>query len=348
MNWRTRTRSSRGRSVAPAGVVGRRKNTIRRCCVTWNRWWNRSRVAIPSRTFDGPSRARTRCGTNWGEAGTTCPNPWCTAWFAPWGTVFGPTRRCWTRDTTPDRKAQFEYINAQSESFHARGLPVVSVDSKKKELVGDFKNAGQTWRPRGRPVRVRMHDFPTREGGKVTPYGVLDVAENAAWVSVGTDHDTAEFAVASLFRWWRMMGRKAHPDARELLVTADGGGSNVHRPRLWQRELQTFADRTGLTVHVCHFPPGASKWNKIEHHLFSQISLNWRGQPLVNHEAIVNLIGATRTKTGLRVKAGLDRKKCPTKVKVPDREFKALRLERHAFHGDWNYTIRPAKAPPKS
>ncbi len=244
----------------------------------------------------------------------------------------------------PDRNAQFEHINAQAEAHLGRGQPVISVDSKKKELVGNFKNAGRTWRPKGEPEEVEIHDFAT-EAGKVTPYGVLDLKTNAAWVSVGTDHDTSEFAVQSIRTWWRRMGQPTYPKARRLLITADGGGSNGYRVRLWKRELQGLSDETGLTISVCHFPPGTSKWNKIEHRLFSQISLNWRGHPLTSHEAIVSLIGSTRTQAGLRVKAGLDKRKYPTKVRVTNPEMEELNLHRHDFHGEWNYTIRPRGGP---
>jgi hypothetical protein len=244
---------------------------------------------------------------------------------------------------SPDRDAQFEHINATAKAFMKRGQPVVSVDTKKKELVGDFKNAGREWQPKGEPEGVRVHDFIDRDLGKVIPYGVYDTARNEAWVSVGVDHDTAEFAVATLERWWREMGKKAYPKATELLVTADGGGSNASRSRLWRVELQHFADATGLNVSVCHFPPGTSKWNKIEHRLFSQITQNWRGRPLVTREAVVALIRSTTTTTGLRVRAKLDTHSYAVGKSVPDDVFRRVNIKPHVFHGEWNYAIRPAE-----
>jgi Rhodopirellula transposase DDE domain len=224
-----------------------------------------------------------------------------------------------------------------------RGQPVVSVDTKKKELVGDFKNGGNEWQPKGSPEPVRAHDFVDKELGKVIPYGVYDTARNEAWVSVGVDHDTAEFAVATLERWWREMGSQAYPNATELLVTADGGGSNSPRTRSWRVELQRFADASGLDVSVCHFPPGTSKWNKIEHRLFSQITQNWRGRPLVSREAVVELIGATTTKSGLRVRSTLDTRTYQLKKPVTTEQMQSIRLKRHHFHGEWNYTVHSMK-----
>jgi DDE family transposase len=241
----------------------------------------------------------------------------------------------------PDRNAQFEFINERVDASHSRGAPVISVDTKKKELVGDFKNAGREWQPQGEPVPVRVHDFIDEKLGKAIPYGVYDVGLNNAWVSVGVDHDTAEFAVESIARWWRHMGKKAYPDATELLITADGGGSNGYRSRLWKIELQRFADRAGLTIGVSHFPPGTSKWNKIEHRLFCHITENWRGRPLVDHETIVQLIGSVRTTKGLFVKAKRDTRIYETGIVVPDSEMDDLNIEYEAFHGDWNYTIKP-------
>jgi hypothetical protein len=241
----------------------------------------------------------------------------------------------------PDRNAQFEYINAQAEDFLAAGEPVISVDTKKKELVGDFENGGREWQPKGEPQPVRVHDFIDKDLGKAIPYGVYDVGKNEALVNVGTDHDTAEFATASILQWWKTMGRRAYPNAHELLVTADGGGSNGPRSRLWKVALQDFADWTGLVVTVCHFPPGTSKWNKIEHRLFSHISQNWRGRPLVSVDTIVQLIAATTTRTGLRVRARVDRKRYQTGIVVSDAEMHDLEFEPHEFHGDWNYTIIP-------
>lgn len=241
----------------------------------------------------------------------------------------------------PDRNAQFEHINAQAEAFQDRGQPVISVDTKKKELVGDFKNGGREWQRKGEPVPVRVHDFVDEKLGKAIPYGIYDIGRNDAWVNVGVDHDTAEFAVASIERWWQTMGRKVYTDASELLITADGGGSNGSRNRLWKASLQAFANKTGLAVTVCHLPPGTSKWNKIEHRLFSQISENWRGRPLVSHEAIVSLIAATTNAGGLRVRAKLDRRPYQAGIKIPSATMKQLRLDRDAFHGEWNYTISP-------
>jgi len=241
----------------------------------------------------------------------------------------------------PDRDAQFCWINEQATAFQTAGQPVVSVDTKKKELVGPFRNGGREWQPRGAPETVRVHDFVDPERGKAIPYGVYDLVANEGWVSVGTDHDTAEFAVATLRRWWQQMGRERYPTAHRLLITADGGGSNGRQVRLWKVELQAWADEIGLELHVCHFPPGTSKWNKIEHRLFSQITQNWRGRPLVSHEVIVDLIANTRTDTGLRVQAALDPAAYPTGRKVTDAEMQGLALERAAFHGEWNYVLHP-------
>src|SRR5271155_2765916 len=244
---------------------------------------------------------------------------------------------------SPDRNAQFEHINRTAKAFMKRGQPVVSVDTKKKELVGDFKNAGREWQRKGEPEPVRVHDFIDKELGKVIPYGVYDTTRNEAWVSVGVDHDTAEFAVATLERWWREMGQKSSPDAPDLLVTADGGGSNAPRSRLWRVQLQRFANTTGLSVSVCHFPPGTSKWNKIEHRLFSHITQNWRGRPLVSREAVVELIRGTTTRAGLRVRAKLDKRRYEVGKDVPSDALRAVRLERKKFRGDWNYAVRPEK-----
>ena len=241
----------------------------------------------------------------------------------------------------PDRNAQFEYINASVARSLIRDQPAISVDTKKKELVGDFKNGGREWRPLGEPEEVRVHDFLDKTLGKAIPYGVYDMINDQGWVSVGIDHDTAQFAANSIRRWWGEMGRARFPKAKELLITADGGGSNGHRTRLWKVSLQVLADELGLTLHVCHFPPGTSKWNKIEHRLFSFITQNWRGKPLVSHQAIVSLIASTTTRTGLIVKAALDTNHYDTEIKVSDEELARLKLQRHEFHGDWNYTISP-------
>ena len=244
----------------------------------------------------------------------------------------------------PDRNAQFEHINEKSKAFQLEGQPVISVDTKKKEVLGNLKNSGQEWRPKGKPENVKVYDFKDKELGRVSPYGVFDVARNEGWVSVGTDHDTAAFAVHSIRRWWESMGQPTYPDAKKLLITADCGGSNGSRVRLWKIELQKFADEIGVEIHVSHLPPGTSKWNKIEHRLFSFITQNWRSKPLVSHEVVVNLIAATTTKTGLRVRADVDSGKYPKAVKIKPKEMKALDLQRDDFHGEWNYMLRPRVA----
>jgi hypothetical protein len=242
-----------------------------------------------------------------------------------------------------DRNEQFEFINRKAERYLKQGEPVISVDTKKKELVGDFKNAGREWQIKGEPQPVRVHDFEIRQPdkGKVAPYGVYDLARNEGWVNVGVDHDTAAFAVESIRRWWRLMGLSSYPEAKRLLITADAGGSNGARVRLWKWELQKLADETGLEISVCHFPPGTSKWNKIEHRLFSFISQNWRGKPLISHEVIINLIAATTSKSGLEVKSALDSNLYPDKIRISDQQMAELRLKREAFHGDWNYRLLP-------
>jgi Rhodopirellula transposase DDE domain len=244
----------------------------------------------------------------------------------------------------PDRNAQFEYINTQARRFQKRGQPVISVDTKKKELVGDFKNPGREWHPQGEPEEVRVHDFQDKELGKAIPYGVYDVTNNQGWVSVGIDHDTAYFAAASIRRWWEEMGSQRFPRAEEILITADGGGSNSSRSRLWKVALQGLADEAGMKLTVCHFPPGTSKWNKVEHRLFCFITNNWRGQPLLSHQVVVNLIANTRTDKGLIVKAALDASKYETGIKVTDDQMAALALKPAKFHGNWNYTIKPRKS----
>jgi transposase len=241
----------------------------------------------------------------------------------------------------PDRDAQFEHINATAQRFLAAGDPVISVDTKKKELVGDFKNGGREWRPQGEPEEVRVYDFVIPELGRVSPYGVYDLAHNAGWVNVGIDHDTAAFAVESIRRWWLGPGKQRYPQAERVLITADGGGSNGSRVRLWKWELQRLADETGLSISVCHFPPGTSKWNKVEHRLFAFISQNWRGKPLVSYAVILSLIAATSTTTGLTVESALDTQTYPAGIKVTDEELATIQLERNAFHGEWNYTISP-------
>jgi hypothetical protein len=241
----------------------------------------------------------------------------------------------------PDRNAQFEHINTTVLAFQRRGQPVISVDTKKKELVGNFKNVGREWRPVGDPDEVRVHDFLDKHLGKAIPYGVYDITENQGWVSVGIDHDTAHFAVEAIRRWWKKMGARRHPQARELLITADGGGSNGSRCRLWKVALQELANRLEMPIRVCHFPPGTSKWNKIEHRMFCHITQNWRGRPLVSHDIIIQLIANTSTSHGLTIQAQLDHRKYPTGIKVSDEKLAAVRLKPLRFHGEWNYQVLP-------
>jgi transposase len=243
----------------------------------------------------------------------------------------------------PDRNAQFEHINATVIGFQRRAQPVISVDTKKKELIGNFKNQGREWRPQGEPEEVQVHDFLDKQLGKAIPYGVYDVTENQGWVSVGIDHDTAHFAAEAIRRWWKKMGAKRHPRAKELLITADGGGSNGSRSRLWKVALQDLANRLEMPLRVCHFPPGTSKWNKIEHRMFCHITQNWRGRPLVSHDVVINLIANTATAQGLKIKAELDRRQYPTGIKVTDEQLARIHLKPFRFHGDWNYTILPTR-----
>ena len=243
----------------------------------------------------------------------------------------------------PDRNAQFEHISATVLAFQNRGQPVISVDTKKKELVGPFKNGGREWRPKGMPDTVKVHDFLEPELGKAIPYGVYDLTSNHGWVSVGIDHDTARFAVESIRRWWKKMGARRYLNARKLLITADGGGSNGSRCRLWKVALQDLAAQLGIEIHVCHFPPGTSKWNKIEHRMFCHITQNWRGKPLISHEVIINLIARTVTRTGLKIRAQLDKGSYPSGVAVTDDDFAVVNLKRADFHGDWNYAIHPQR-----
>lgn len=243
---------------------------------------------------------------------------------------------------SPDRNAQFEHINAAVAAALKANQPVISVDTKKKELVGAYKNAGQEWLPSGEPVKVKVHDFIDKELGRANPYGVYDIGADEAWVSVGTDHDTSAFAVQTIRRWWFSMGIQRYPQAKQLVITADGGGSNGHRVRLWKLELSRLAQETGLDIEVHHFPPGTSKWNKIEHRLFSFITMNWRGRPLISHEVIVNLIASTKTRSGLTVRAELDTAEYPKGLVVTDADLSAINIERNEFHGDWNYCIRPS------
>ncbi len=243
--------------------------------------------------------------------------------------------------THPDRDAQFQHIANQAKAHLSTNDPVISVDTKKKELVGNYKNNGPRWLPKGKPIEVNSHDFPDPHLGKAVPYGMLDLGRNEGYVNVGINHDTGEFAVASLRRWWEQLGKKRYRKSKRLLITADAGGSNGYRLRLWKKELQLFADEVELAISVCHFPPGTSKWNKIEHRLFSFISINWKGKPLTSYEVIVNLIANTKTTTGLKVYAALDERVYQLKRKITDKEMKLLRIEPDAFHGEWNYTIQP-------
>jgi hypothetical protein len=259
----------------------------------------------------------------------------------PLGTGGLANRKTQEGGTHPDRNAQFAHLNAQAAAFLAAGEPVVSVDAKKKELVGDFKNPGREWQPQGVPQEVRVYDFPIKGLGRVTPYGVYDLGRNAGWVNVGIDHDTAAFAVESLRRWWNELGRQQYPAAKRLLISADGGGSNGSRVRLWKWELQQLADETGLCITVCHLPPGTSKWNKIEHRLFAWISQNWRGKPLVSYAVILKLIAATTTEAGLTVQCQLDTNPYPAGRKIADEEMTTLSIQPDSFHGEWNYTISP-------
>lgn len=260
-----------------------------------------------------------------------------------WGYSLQANRKTREGPQHPDRDAQFQYINDTVRRVQRQGHPVISVDTKKKELIGDFKNAGREWRPSGDPEPVRVHDFLIPAQGKAIPYGVYDLTRNEGWVSVGIDHDTARFAVNAIRRWWQVMGRRAYPKATSLMITADAGGSNGPRVRLWKWELQQFANRTGLSLTVCHFPPGTSKWNQIEHRLFSFIATNWRGKPLRSLATIVSLIGATKTTAGLRVRSEIDHGKYPMAVAITDEQMAHLALKSHRFHGEWNYTILPRR-----
>jgi hypothetical protein len=246
-------------------------------------------------------------------------------------------------DSHPDRNAQFEHINATVKQFQKHGQPVISVDTKKKELVGNFKNGGREWMPQGEPDEVRVHDFMDKTLGKAIPYGVYDITNNQGWVSVGIDHDTAQFAAEAVYRWWKKMGRKKYPDATQLLITADGGGSNGSRCRLWKVALQDLANRLKMEIKVCHFPPGTSKWNKIEHRMFCHITQNWRGRPLVSHEVIVQLIANTATSKGLKIRAELDTTTYPVGNKITDEELASVKLRPHKFHGEWNYAVLPLR-----
>jgi transposase len=263
-----------------------------------------------------------------------------------WGYSLQATQKTLEGTEEPDRNAQFQYIHDEVQDFLQRGQPVISVDAKKKELIGNFANGGQEWQPHGQPEVVNVYDFPAPEVPKAIPYGVYDLQHNRGWVAVGCDHETAQFAVATVERWWAGEGQEAYPHAREILICADGGGSNGSRRRQWKTELQRLATKTGMPITVAHFPPGTSKWNKIEHRLFSQISSNWRGKPLTSYEVIVGLIGDTTTTTGLRVHAELDPATYPTGLVITKETLQAVQLTPHPFHGEWNYSIAPAPASP--
>jgi len=309
------------------------------------------RLVDPTTRGDPESSLRWTCksvrklAAALGEQGHRVSHQWVAGALRELGYSLQGNRKTREGSDHPERDAQFAHINATADAFLATGDPVISVDTKKKELVGDFKNGGREWRPQGEPEEVRVHDFPLPELGRVSPYGVYDLARDEGWVNVGIDHDTAAFAVESIRRWWQRGGRERYSQAERLLITADGGGSNGSRTRLWKRELQRLADETGLAIAVCHFPPGTSKWNKIEHRLFSFIGRNWRGKPLVSYAVILSLIAATTTATGLTVESYLDTNSYPTGVKVSDEEMAALRIEREEFHGEWNYTILPRTTP---
>ena len=241
----------------------------------------------------------------------------------------------------PDRNAQFEFINTKVQEIQSENNPVISVDTKKKELIGQYKNSGKTYRAKGDPEKVKTYDFVDEKLGRANPYGVYDIANNIGWVSVGTDHDTSAFAVDTIRKWWNSMGKERYPNATELMITADGGGSNGSRVRLWKIELQNFANEIGIPIHISHFPPGTSKWNKIEHKMFCYISMNWRGKPLISHEVIVNLIANTRTRSGLKIEADINKNIYPTGIKISDEEFSSINIIRNEFHGEWNYIIKP-------
>src|SRR6266704_2717272 len=316
----------RRRRVLPAGGFGTREAGANRSrpmilpwSPRWKRWWTRRHGAIRCRRCAGPVRAP-----------------------ANWPRRLRGTRKTLEGAAHPDRDAQFRSINRCVKVFQRAGQPVISVDAKKKELVGPFANGGRDYQPQGQPERVRTHDFPDKHLGKICPYGVYDPTHNCGCVSVGIDHDTAQFAVASIRRWWWHMGKVAYPQAHAILITADGGGSNASRNRLWKVELQQLADEIGIAIYVRHFPPGTSKWNKIEHRMFCHITENWRGRPLISHEVVVNLIGHTTTNTGLTIQAELDKNAYPTGIKVSSEDMKRLNLSPAKFHGkDWNYAIKP-------
>ena len=287
------------------------------------------------------SKSTTRLAEELKRKGHTVSQRTVYALLEQMGYSLQSVRKTREGGTHADRNAQFEHIARMVRDYQRTGDPVISVDTKKKELVGDFKNAGREWQPEGHPEEVRVHDFIDPDLGKVAPYGVYDLTANTGRVNVGIDHDTAEFAVESIRRWWREMGQPVYPSARRLLITADGGGSNGYRIRLWRRELQKLANDLAFPVQVCHFPPGTSKWNKIEHRMFCHITANWRGRPLVSREVVVNLIAGTTTREGLKIQAGLDENTYEAGIKVTDEELASLSIERDSFHGEWNYRINP-------
>jgi hypothetical protein len=306
------------------------------------------RVLVESSTRGDPqsplcwtSKSTRKLAEELSAQGHAVSYPTVAALLDDWGYSLQANRKTKEGQDHPDRDAQFEHINQQVITFQQEGQPVVSVDAKKKELIGDFRNPGREWRRRGHPEEVRAKDFTDQQLGKAIPEGVYDQSRNEGWVSVGVDHDTAEFAVASIRRWWQEMGSPVYPKARRLLITADAGGSNGYRSRLWKVRLQDLANDVGLRISVCHFPPGTSKWNKIEHRMFCHITKNWRGKPLRSRAIVVNLIGHTTTKTGLRIRSELDTQTYRTGIKVTDEELAAVRLEKDSFHGEWNYTIAP-------
>ena len=306
------------------------------------------RVLVESSTRGGPQsplcwapKSTRKLAEGLGAQGHAVSYPTVAALLDDWGYSLQANRKTKEGQDHPDRDAQFEYLNQQVIAFQREDQPVVSVDAKKKELIGGLRNPGREWRRRGHPEEVRAKDFPDKQLGKAIPEGVYDQGRNEGWASVGVDHDTAEFAVASIRRWWQEMGSPVYPQARRLLITADAGGGNGHRSRLWKVRLQDLANDLGLRVSVCHSPPGTSKWNKIEHRMSCHITKDWRGQPLRSRAIVVNLIGHTTTKTGLRIRSGLDTKTYRIGIKVSDKELAAIRLEKASFHGEWNYTIAP-------
>jgi len=311
--------------------------------------WELDQLVEPVSRGDPESPLRWTCkstrrlATELKEQGYAVSHTLVASLLAEQGYSLQANRKTTEGTKHPDRNAQFEHLHRKVQAQLEAGQPAISVDTKKKELVGNFKNGGREWRPKGQPTEVNVHDFPDPSQGKAVPYGVYDLGRNQGWVSVGVDHDTATFAVTTIRRWWRELGRRSYPQARSLLIIADSGGSNGARVRLWKWELQRLADRLGIPISVCHLPPGTSKWNKIEHRLFSFISQNWRGQPLLTHAAIVNLIAGTTTSAGLKVRCVLDTSKYPPKQKVTDAQMATLQVTPDQFHGDWNYTIHPRK-----